>query len=119
MIGLILCVSVFGQKNAPALQVIERVLEQDNPPVKINIRKHDGETYFRHEAKHGVLQITASDQVAACRGFYDYMKQHKQGMFTWSGSSMKPLTEPEDSPLRKIVSPFQDHYYFNVCTYGY
>ncbi len=119
IVGLFFSINIFGEKETPALQVIERTLEQDNLPVKIKIRKQKGETYFQHEAKDGVLQITASDQVAACRGFYDYIKQHKGGMFTWSGSSMKPLAELEDSPLRQIVSPFQDHYYFNVCTYGY
>ena len=81
IVGLFFSINIFGEKETPALQVIERTLEQDNLPVKIKIRKQKGETYFQHEAKGGVLQITASDQVAACRGFYDYIKQHKGGMF--------------------------------------
>lgn len=66
----------------------------------------------------GVLTVKASSGVAACRGFYDFVKQHKAGISTWSGSRfVKPaITSMVE---RSFTSPYRDHQYMNVVTYGY
>lgn len=101
-----------------AKEVIKRVLGKQEIPVKLKINKTD-ETYFDYEVKNGILNITASDNVSLCRGFYDYVKSNNMGMYTWSGNNIEiPSSLPSGDPV-KVVSPFENHYYFNVCTYGY
>lgn len=98
--------------------LLERVSGKKELPVKINISKSK-ETFFEYNVTDGVLHITGSDKVAVCRGFYDYMQKNKYGVFTWSGSSLSFPDRLNDSDSYKVVSPVKDHYYFNVCTYGY
>lgn len=101
-----------------ALNLIRRVVGRNDVPVKLDMRK-SADTYFNHEVKNGTLRITASNEVALCRGFYDYMKQNHHGMYSWSGSSLQLPDGLQDSPARRVVSPVESHYYFNVVTYGY
>ncbi len=101
-----------------ALNLIQRVVGRNDVPVKLDIRK-SANTYFNHEVKNGTLHITASNEVALCHGFYDYMKQNRHGMYSWSGSSLQLPNRLQDSPARRVVSPVESHYYFNVVTYGY
>lgn len=103
------------------LQLLERVTGNNGLSDKIVLEKKrsKSETFFEHHSKDGILYVSGSDNVALCRGFYDYMKQNRYGLKTWSGSSLSvPETFP-DEVIRKVVSPFANHYYFNVCTYGY
>lgn len=102
-------------------QVLERVTGNKDLSGKIVLEKKRSKsnTFFEHHSKDGILYVSGSDNVALCRGFYDYMKQHRYGLKTWSGSSLSvPETFPDEA-IRKVVSPFANHYYFNVCTYGY
>lgn len=102
-------------------QVLERVTGNKDLSGKIVLEKKRSKsnTFFEHHSKDGILYVSGSDNVALCRGFYDYMKQNRYGLKTWSGSSLSvPETFPDET-IRKVVSPFANHYYFNVCTYGY
>lgn len=75
--------------------------------------------YYEYSVKDGVLHLKGSDNVSLCRGFYDYVKTHRLGMYTWSGNNIRlPEELPAASSVR-VESPFRNHYYFNVCTYGY
>lgn len=98
--------------------LLERVLDNHELPVKIKINKSK-ETFFEYKVTDGILHLTGSDNVAICRGFYDYAQKNKCGVFTWSGSSLNLPDNLEDIPSHKVVSPVKDHFYFNVCTYGY
>ena len=75
--------------------------------------------YYEYSVVDGVLHLKGSDNVALCRGFYDYVKTHDLGMYSWSGNNIELPSELPVTSSVKVVSPFQNHYYFNVCTYGY
>ena len=101
-----------------AQALIRRVTGRPDLPLKLTLRATDS-TFFQYEVRRGVLRLEASDATALCRGFYDYAKRHRAGLFTWSGNSLRlPARLPDEQP-RRVVSPFADHYYLNVVTFGY
>lgn len=108
-----------ARKTNGALDVLRRVCGNTSVPVQLELKKDAGSMYYEYAVKNGVLHIKGSDNVALCRGFYDYVKNQGLGMYSWSGNNIQlPKTLPAASSV-KVVSPFQNHYYFNVCTYGY
>lgn len=82
-------------------QVLERVTGNKDLSGKIVLEKKRSKsnTFFEHHSKDGILYVSGSDNVALCRGFYDYMKQNRYGLKTWSGSS---LSVPEAFPDETI-----------------
>ena len=102
-----------------AFRVLQRVSKQSSVPVKLELKKGVGNMYYEYSVKDGILHLKGSDNVSLCRGFYDYVKTHRLGMYTWSGNNIRlPEELPAASSVR-VESPFRNHYYFNVCTYGY
>ncbi len=121
-LALSLCFIPYGvtaRKTDSAMRVIQRVTEQKSVPVTLSLKKEKGKTYFSYSVKDGKLEIQGSDNVSLCRGFYDYMKSHQLGMYSWSGNNMSVPTAFTENDNKKVVSPFENHYYFNVVTYGY
>lgn len=123
---LILCllcllgmVTVNARKTDGALGVLQRVVGQSSVPVSLELRKGTGGMYYEYKVEDGVLHLTGSDNVSLCRGFYDYVKSHDMGMYSWSGNSIRMPSELPATDAVRVVSPFRNHYYFNVCTYGY
>ena len=108
-----------AQKAEPANDVISRALGKSSLPVKLSLKKDKRNNYFSYQVKNGILQLQASDNVALCRGFYDYVKSHRQGIYSWSGNNIKLPSSLKEETTRMVVSPFENHYYFNVVTYGY
>ena len=45
--------------------------------------------YYEYSVVNGVLRLKGSDNVALCRGFYDYVKTYKLGMYSWSGNNIQ------------------------------
>lgn len=100
--------------------VIDRFTNDSGLPVKLEmIGKEDGKDLFEVGVKDGVLHVKSSSYVGLCRGFYDFVRSHQYGMMTWNGKRCDLPAKWEDSPAYKVVTPFRDHYYFNVVTYGY
>lgn len=111
--------TAFARKTDSALEVLQRASRQASIPVNLELKKNAGHMYYEYSVVDGILHLKGSDNVALCRGFYDYVKTHGLGMYSWSGNNIElPSELPVTSPV-KVVSPFQKHYYFNVCTYGY
>lgn len=112
--------SLHARKTDGVEALLQRISGQTDLPVSLKLKKENGATYFSYEVKNGILYLQGSDNVALCRGFYDYLKTHRQGMYTWSGNNIR-WDIPIETSLseKKVVSPFANHYYFNVCTYGY
>ena len=111
--------TAFARKTDCALEVLQRASRQASIPVNLELKKNAGNMYYEYSVVDGILHLKGSDNVALCRGFYDYVKTHGLGMYSWSGNNIElPSELPVTSPV-KVVSPFQNHYYFNVCTYGY
>lgn len=73
---------------------------------------------YHYYTKGNVLIVEASSGVAACRGFYDYVKEKKAGICSWSGNR---FVRPADLQTegRYLTSNYRDHQYMNVVTYGY
>ena len=100
--------------------VIERFTGRTNLPLQLDMTgKAAGKDQFEVGVKDGILQVKASSPVALCRGFYDFMRSKQYGMMTWSGKRCELPEKWEDIPSYKVTTPFRDHYYFNVVTYGY
>ena len=94
-IGLMLCMAIYlmgcsqpTKEEEQAMNVIERYAGGQALPVKIAITldKQDGRDVFETSVKNGVLYVNASSGVAACRGFYEYVKSQKAGISSWSGN---------------------------------
>ena len=117
--------AVWGQKKAldEPRKVIERVTGKSDLPVsfvlKANKGQVEGKTNFHYRVDDGVLKIEGSSPVALCHGFYDFVKSNRAGLYSWSGNNIRFPQQLTDGTEKQVVSPFQHHYMFNVCTYGY
>lgn len=117
--------AVWGQKKAldETRRVIERVTGKSDLPVsfvlKANKGQLEGKTNFHYRVDDGVLKIEGSSPVALCHGFYDFVKSNRAGLYSWSGNNIRFPQQLTDGTEKQVVSPFQHHYMFNVCTYGY
>ncbi len=111
--------AISAHKTDPSRNVIQRTIGKQHINVSLAIRSDKGNNYFSYEVKNGKLQIQASDNVALCRGFYDYVKSNHMGLFSWSGNNITIPSVLKDQSFKKRISPFKNHYYFNVVTYGY
>ena len=103
--------------------VIQRVTGKSDLPISLVLKpnkgKLDGKTAFKYRVDNGVLKIEGSSPVALCRGFYDFVKSNRAGLYSWSGSNIRFPQQLVDGMEKQVVSPFAHHYMFNVCTYGY
>lgn len=127
MAFLALCVviPVAGRNRGEeaAMQVIERVTQKHKLPVTLSIKKNTSEskreTYFQYSVNKGILKIEGNSPISLCRGFYDYVKSQHCGIYSWTGTNIVlPDVLPETDD-KKVESPFENHYLYNVCTYGY
>ena len=113
--------SINEEKEArQALEVIERYAGRELPVrVAVTLDKCDGHDVFETSVNDGVLYVNASSGVAACRGFYEYVKSQKAGISSWSGNRIEWPDKLEDCPIHTVISPYKHHYYLNTVTYGY
>ncbi len=124
-IGLLLCLTVcvmgWSQQAKEARRVIERFADGRKLPVKVSVSldTQNGCDVFETSVKNGKLYVNASSGVAACRGFYGYVKSQGAGISSWSGNRLELPDRLTDAERRTVVSPFKHHYYFNVVTFGY
>ena len=107
-----------GEKEAQA--VIDRFTDgQMKVKVQLVLPKDAGGCdSYSYSVKGKTLVVKASSPVAACRGFYDYVKSKGAGIASWSGNR---FVVPEDmhTEPRSVTSAYRHHQYFNVVTYGY
>lgn len=95
LISLLLCLTVcvtgWSQPEKEARRVIERYAEGRKVPVKVSVSldSQDGRDVFETSVKNGKLYINASSGVAACRGFYEYVKSQGAGISSWSGNRLE------------------------------
>lgn len=124
---LVICLCplmVWGQSRKETLKESQQVIERftgAKTPVKLSLSldKQAGCDIFETQVKGGKLEIKGSSGVALCRAFYNYVKSQNAGISTWSGNRVDLPAKLKDMPVTKVISPFQNHYYFNVVTYGY
>lgn len=103
-----------------ALDIINRFTE-GTMKVKLDLslcRTQSGCDRYTYSATTDKLTIKASSAVAACRGFYDYVKSKGAGFASWSGTRFQKPADMSCSEV-SLTTQFRDHQYFNVVTYGY
>lgn len=118
---LIFSISVIAQSEKQSLKEAYGVIKNFAPDVdvKLQLDDNDNAKYFEREVKDGTLYIKGSSGVALCRGFYNFIKENNYGQRTWSGARVDIPDRLEDSEPYRVVSPFDNHFYLNVVTYGY
>ncbi len=104
-------------------QLLERIAGQPDLPVLLSLKPNgnnaEGGVYFQYEVNKGTLYIEGNSQVALCRGFYDFVKSQRAGIYSWSGNNIRFPEQLDELPLKQVVSPFENHFMFNVVTFGY
>lgn len=115
----------FKSQDVAALEVINDFLGTEGQTqlqvsVAISLEKTaDGKDKFSYQLSGNQLSIQASSGVAACRAFYDFIKANGAGISTWSGKRFSMPTTIVKNSQTEYTSPYRDHQYFNVVTYGY
>lgn len=87
--------------------------------VKLELDTDNGKDRFCYTLQGRKLTINASSPVAACRGFYDFVKANEAGICSWSGNRFEIPSGWTKTSQAEFTSPYRDHQYFNVVTYGY
>lgn len=117
-------ISGFAEENVTpeksARNVIQRFIGQRANEIDIQIiPRVDKKNVFEYSFKDGKPTFKGSSAVAISRGFYDYIKANKIGQMGWSGSRVEIPKNWPKSEKKRVVSPYEFHYYLNVVTYGY
>ncbi len=110
--------TLFAQTDNDVRRLIARTSEGNIENIKL-VKNNSGSKEFEHYVKDGKLYIIGSDDIALSRGYYDFVKKNRYGINSWSGSNIVIPKELSDAESHKVTSPFENHYYFNVVTYGY
>lgn len=102
----------------PALDAITRIVGSQNIyKFELTLDTSDADSYSIN-VTNNKIHISASSQVALCRGAYDYLSNACNSIVSWSGNRINiPEKLPEYS--RRVHSPYKYHYYFNVVTHAY
>ena len=110
--------------RAEAEKAVQGVIQRftdGQMPVKVSLTLSpagDGRDVYEYAVRRGRLCISASSGVAACRAFYDYVKEKGAGLASWDGNRFEMPRDLSVEP-RRVESPYQHHQYLNVVTYGY
>ena len=111
------------RQKAAAEGVIARFLGDASRDLRVSInldqeRSANGCDTYRFALTGKTLRINASSAVAACRAFYDFVKSNEAGICTWTGNRFEMPSEIKVTG-KSVTSPYRDHQYLNVVTYGY
>lgn len=108
------------KEKIAAQGVIERVFPELSSKLKIySLNKSNNCNVFEQKLKGDELHISGSSGVAVTRGIYDFIRNNKLGISSWTGNRLALPSSLEGCKVRSVKSPFEHHYYFNVVTYGY
>ena len=113
--------ATISQKNKLSVtEVLERVIGKENAnrfELELNLDSSKPD-WFSLQNKNNKILVKGNSQIALTRGVYDYIKNECKGIYSWSGSNINiPSILPKVD--RKVESPYQFRYYFNVVTHGY
>ena len=102
----------------PARAVLARIVGDSNiDKFELSIDTTSLQSYSV-KVNNNKVYVSASSQVALCRGAYDYLSNACNSIVSWSGNNINiPQSLPAYS--NNIQSPYQYNYYFNVVTHGY
>ena len=122
LISVILqCMLSCAQPVQEACKVLERTFGQVPANVELSIVPKSGETdsYAWEVSGDGVLKVEGTSAIALTKGFYDYVLSGGYGISSWTADRLDlPANLPACERVEK-TSPFRNHLFYNVCTYGY
>ncbi|MEP5362574.1 MAG: alpha-N-acetylglucosaminidase [Reichenbachiella sp.] len=106
-----------NNSNTPS-EVLGRLMGQQSEIFDFELVQDDKKEWFKLSIEKERVKVQANSQIALCRGGYDYLKNECKGLISWSGNN---INIPEKLPAvnRKVETPYQFRYYFNVVTHGY
>lgn len=120
----ILSHTLLSQAQEINIREVQKLVQRNHPALSTRllfkpIPKADKCDVFEQEIKGNKLLIKGSSSVALVRGYYDFIRQNGYGISSWTGNRCDLPKNWESGTTRKVVSPYQHHYYLNVVTYGY
>ncbi len=108
------------EEKLAAQEVLERTIGKTNAEnFVLQIEQDTLKTdWFSIQKQGPKILINGNSQIALCRGVYDYLKNECNNIYSWSGNT---INIPKELPNvnKKVESPYQFRYYFNVVTHGY
>lgn len=115
----LLLLSQLNPQSAAAHAVIERTIGSRAAAFEVTVEiGATARDSYQLSARNGVVRIAATTGVAACRGFYDYLKHKCNSMVSWEGSNIKlPKVFPDADMSGSTPAEFR--HYYNICTFGY
>lgn len=120
---LIVCITSCAERkeNQPleSQEVLKRLIgEEKSKAFDFELVADDNQEWFEVRNNDDKIIVTANSQIALCRGAYDYLKNECSSIISWSGKKIAiPKKLPEVN--RRVETPYQFRYYFNVVTHGY
>ena len=100
---------------------MERTFGQVPANVELSIVPKSGDTdsYAWEVSAEGILTVEGTSAIALTKGFYDYVLNGGYGISSWTADRLDlPANLPACERVEK-TSPFRNHLFYNVCTYGY
>lgn len=113
------CVNQQWQAPLEAKKVLDRSIGQDKAKIFVfELVPDQKKEWFELSDQKDKILVKGNSEVALCRGAYDYLKKECNSLISWSGNN---IHIPDQLPdvNRKIETPYQFRYYFNVVTHGY
>ncbi|WP_074406816.1 alpha-N-acetylglucosaminidase [Aquimarina megaterium] len=122
LLGLLSCTTPKEKEKEKlsARDVLERTIGKENTS-HFEFQLEEDNTipdWFSLQKKDDKIRVTGNSPIALCRGAYEYLKSECNSIYSWSGSKINiPAELP--SVNKRVESPYQYRYYFNVVTHGY
>jgi len=104
-----------------ALGVLERTFGPLPETVELSLVEKTGDTdaYAYEVSDGGVLSVEGTSTIALTKGFYDYVLRNGYGISSWTADRLALPARLPSCPRVEVSSPFRNHLFYNVCTYGY
>ena len=118
---LLPCLLATAQPVQEACKVLERTFGQMPGQVAFSLVEKIGDTdsFAWEVSPEGILSIEGTSTIALTKGFHDYILENGYGISSWTADRLAlPAKLPACGRVEK-TSPFRNHLFYNVCTYGY
>ena len=103
-----------------AVNVIERSFGEMPSNVILSSLESDAQSdVYQLESDGRTLYVSGTSTIALCRGFYDFILENGYGISSWTGNRLDFPKKIAKVQAREVVSPFEHHLFYNVCTFGY
>uniref|UniRef100_A0A336LVK5 CSON005991 protein n=1 Tax=Culicoides sonorensis TaxID=179676 RepID=A0A336LVK5_CULSO len=105
-------------QSKAAYDLICRTIDCEVYDVEVTVIESLPKNYYEIKANLNQITINASSEVAATRGFYDYIRKYHNSQVAWEGNHIE-ITPIRDEIQLHGSSDSEYVYFQNVCTFGY